>query len=343
MTIQELLSLFQLLPGDDRKAFLVQAQATLETGTEASPGTEAGCKSGEAVHCPHCHGKARLHGHAKNGAQRYFCPNCHRSFCGSTGTILEHTLKSQSTWKLFVKCMLERKTVREAARTCGICKTTSFLWRHKVLDSLQGMMASVKMDGIVEADEAFFRLSYKGNHSKGAFAMPRKAHRRGGDVHTRGLSSEQVCVPTAVTRQGLSVGKVGSLGTTKREAVKQVLDGHVAEQATLCTDSLKAYGYLATLLKVKHVAVEAGKHMKKGLGIQCVNAYHTHLKSMVENIFRGVATKYLNNYIVWYNFAGHAKETFEEKLAILSKFIARNICRSRCLQIPKRDPVPILA
>lgn len=343
MTIQELLSLFQSLPEDDRKAFLVQAQATLETVKEVSPNPNAGNKSGEAVLCPHCHGKARLHGHSKNGTQRYFCPNCHKSFCGSTGTILEHTLKPRSTWELFIKCMLERKTVREAARICGICKTTSFLWRHKVLDSLQGMMASVKMDGVVEADEAFFRLSYKGNHSKGTFAMPRKAHKRGGDVHTRGLSSEQVCVPTAVTRQGLSVGKVGSLGTAKREAVRQVLDGHIAEQATLCTDSLKAYGYLATLLKVRHVAVETGKHMKKGLGIQCINAYHTHLKSMVEDRFRGVATKYLNNYIVWYNFVGHAKEAFGEKLAILSKFIASNICRSRCLQIPKRDPVPILA
>ena len=53
-------------------------------------------------------------------------------------------------------------------------------------------------------------------------------------------------------------------------------------------------------------------------------------------------TKYLNNYIVWHSFAGHARESFEEKLTILSRFLSVNICRSRCLEIPKRNPVPVL-
>lgn len=344
MTIQELLLHFQSLSEDDKKAFLAQALATPggEADTPPAPAPETDGTPSEAVRCPHCHARPRRHGHARNGTQRYFCPNCRRTFCLSTGTVLEHTLKPRSTWELFIRCMVERRTVRDAAETCGICKTTSFLWRHKILDSLQSMMDSVRMDGIVEADETFFRLSYKGNHSGGGFAMPRAAHRRGGDVHTRGLSQEQVCVPTAVTRDGLSVGRVGCLGSASREAVRRVLGGHIGEQATLCTDSHKAYGYLATMLKVRHVAVETGRHMRGGLGIQCVGAYHAHLKSMVEDRFRGVATKYLNNYIVWHNFAGHARESFEEKLAILSRFISGNICRSRCREIPKRNPVPVL-
>ena len=92
----------------------------------------------------------------------------------------------------------------------------------------------------------------------------------------------------------------------------------------------------------RHVAVETGRHMRGGLGIQCVGACHAHLKSMVEDRLRGVATKYLNNYIVWHNFAGHARESLEERLAILSRFLSGNICRSRCLEIPKRNPVPVL-
>ena len=121
----------------------------------------------------------------------------------------------------------------------GICKTTSFLWRHRILGSLQSMMDSVRMDGIVEADETLFRLSCKGNHSGGGFAMPRAAHRRSGDVHTRGLCQEQVCVPTAVTREGLSVGRVGCFRAASREAVRRVLEGHIGEQATLCTESTR--------------------------------------------------------------------------------------------------------
>jgi len=80
--------------------------------------------------------------------------------------------------------MLERKTVRETARTCGICPATAFAWRHKYLDALQAMMASVTLAGVIAADEAFFRLSFKGNHRQSTFNMPREAHKQGKDVHT---------------------------------------------------------------------------------------------------------------------------------------------------------------
>ena len=42
------------------------------------------------------------------------------------------------------------------------------------------------LDGIIEADETFFAISYKGNHSKSkTFAMPRKAHKRGHSTHIK--------------------------------------------------------------------------------------------------------------------------------------------------------------
>ena len=55
-----------------------------------------------------------------------------------------------------------------------------------------------------------------------------------------------------------------------------------------------------------------------------------------------MGTKPLNNYIVWHNIISHAMEYFEDKLAILPRFISGNIYRSRCLEIPKRNPVPVL-
>ena len=342
MTIDELLSHFNGLPDEDKKVFLAKVLSSVKPPQKPDTDVPQPSPKGK-VPCPYCHAPGQRNGNAENGAQRYFCPDCRRSFRALTGTLLEHSRKPRATHESFAKCMLERKTIREAAKECGICTATAFVWRHKYLDALQSMMEAVKMDGVVEADEVFFRLSFKGDHKRSKFVMPREAHRRGNDVHTRGLSSEQVCVPTAVTRQGLSVGKIGSLGTAKREAVKQVLEGHIEEQATLCTDSLKAYDYLAALLKVRHVSVEAGKHMRKGFGIQCINAYHTYLKSMIEGRFRGVATKYLNNYIVWYNFAGHAKGTTSEKCTILANFIEKAPCNTRFRTISKRNPIPVLA
>ena len=67
------------------------------------------------------------------------------------------------------------------------------------MDALQNMADDVTLDGIIEADETFFAISYKGNHSKSkTFAMPRKAHKRGHSTHIRGLSQEKVCVPCAL-------------------------------------------------------------------------------------------------------------------------------------------------
>ena len=41
---------------------------------------------------------------------------------------------------------------------------TAFAWRHKILDALQSMMTDVELDGVVQADETFTAVSYKGNH-----------------------------------------------------------------------------------------------------------------------------------------------------------------------------------
>ena len=39
--------------------------------------------------------------------------------------------------------------------------STAFYWRHKILNALQNMANDVTLNGIVEADETFFAVSYK--------------------------------------------------------------------------------------------------------------------------------------------------------------------------------------
>ena len=52
--------------------------------------------------------------------------------------------------------------------------------RHRILDCLNIILGKGYVSGIVESDETYFRLSYKGHHSKGNnFVMPRKPHKRG--------------------------------------------------------------------------------------------------------------------------------------------------------------------
>ncbi len=152
-------------------------------------------------------------GHRKDGTQRYICNDCGKSFVIATNSIVSGTRKELAVWEKYIDCMMNGLSIRKTAVACGIHRNTAFIWRHKILDALRNMADEVKLDGIIEADETFFAISYKENHSKSKFfTMPRKAHKRGHSTHIRGLSKEKVCVPCVVNRNGLSISKITNTG-----------------------------------------------------------------------------------------------------------------------------------
>ena len=56
---------------------------------------------------------------------------------------------------------------------------------------------------------------------------------------------------------------------------------------------------------------------------------------------RGVATKYLNNYLVWNNFVNYAWESYKEKEQILTDFVFATETKVLYKNVPVRNPVPI--
>lgn len=177
--------------------------------------------------CPVC-GATHVvrNGKRKDGTQKYICKDCGKSFVITTNSIVSGTRKDFNVWIKYVDCMLNGFSVRKAAEECGIHRNTAFAWRHKILDALQNMANDVILDGIVEADETFFTISYKGNHKKSKkFTMPREPHKRGNSTHIRGLSSEKVCVPCAVNRSGMSIAKVSNTGRVSTKDLHEIYDG----------------------------------------------------------------------------------------------------------------------
>ncbi|MDR0828196.1 MAG: IS1595 family transposase, partial [Desulfovibrio sp.] len=133
-------------------------------------------------------------GRGVNNKQRYLCKNCSKIFTSTTDTFLSFTKKSLDVWKKYIECMVRKYSIRKSADECNITIRTSFMWRHKILDALR-LSDKTELSGIVEADETFFRVSYKGSRN-----IDRKSRRRGGEVHKRGLSTEQVCVVCSIER-----------------------------------------------------------------------------------------------------------------------------------------------
>lgn len=87
--------------------------------------------------------------------QRYLCKECDRTFVASTGTITSYTKKGREVWEEYFRCMMEGISVRKAASICEINKNTAFVWRHKILDTLQVIENNVKLEGTGEPKIVF--------------------------------------------------------------------------------------------------------------------------------------------------------------------------------------------
>ena len=154
--------------------------------------------------------------------------------------------------------------------------------------------------GIVEADETYVLES-----RKGARGLGRKARRRGGKAKKRGLSREQVPVLMAADRSGTTVSAV--LPRVDAAALTAALDPVVAKDALLVSDGGASYPPCAAALGVSHEALNRsmGERVRGDLHVQTVNSRHSRLKDFLRPR-RGIATRYLDNYLSWFHLVGLA-------------------------------------
>ena len=235
------------------------------------------------THCPHCN-SANFSKNGKTcGFQRFICKDCKKTFGTRNETIFYAVKKDLSVWQNYIHCMIEKYSLRKTAQICGISTRTAFAWRHKILDALQKMQDEVKLDGVVEADETFLPLSFKGHHKD--FSLPRPAKHRGEPATRRGLSREQVCVSCGVNLGGLSVSKVSNLGKPSLQDLEKVLTGKIEADSVLVTDSLRAYLKLARDMELNHIRIPRNKYKLGAFNIQTINSYHSRLKNMLSHSF----------------------------------------------------------
>ena len=315
---------------DDTQSFLIETRLDGE---------------GSCIYCEGMH--VVKNGKRKDGVQRFLCRDCHRSFIASTDSITSRTRKSISVWATYLKCMLDQKTLKQSSAECDIFISTAFTWRHKILDTLSELTEKAYLTGVVEADETFFNVSFKGNHNRSRdFSMPRKAHKRGNDVHANGLSSAKVCVPCAVNDAGISYAKTGKLGKISLDCIKEIFEKKIAPHAVLCTDKERTYLKLAELNELNLIQMDTDCRTiskdGRNYGIQRINAYHSRLKLFICR-FHGVSTKHLGNYIVWNDLLSgnhRNKEAFFGQL--LGQLLCARITRYG-QDIPRRPSLPVAA
>lgn len=109
--------------------------------------------------CPKCSKEHIVRWGSASKLQRYRCQDCKVTFNVLTSTPLAR-LRHQDKWLCYSQQLSEGRSIRCSAGTCGVHNTTSFRWWHRFLAE-PGTHKSEQLKGIVEADETFFRESFK--------------------------------------------------------------------------------------------------------------------------------------------------------------------------------------
>lgn len=243
--------------------------------------------------CPHCsHPKSHRCGQA-SGLQRFRCLGCWRTYNALTGTPLAR-LRKKECWLPYLQCVLESRTVRDAARIVGVYRTTSFRWRHRFVP---GAMRDrpARLAAIVEADETFRLESQKGSRR-----LNRKPRKRGGAAKRRGVNKEHDCLLVARDRTGQTLDFHTGRGSVTAEQPHMCLGPVLPADVLLISDAAASYRRFAHEAGITHEAVngKAGERARGAIHIQNVNAWHSRFKGWLVR-FRGVASRYLINYSGW--------------------------------------------
>ena len=246
---------------------------------------------GESRQCPHCGTPGAISRGKARGLRRYQCKGCNKTFNAATGTPLSG-LHRKDKWLAFGTCLSDGLTVRASAERCKFAVNTAFRWRHRFLTT--DNPKARKLTGIVEVDETYVLQSQKGERN-----LERKARRRGGKARKRGLSDEQVPVLVAADRSGMTVSAV--LPAVNADTLQSAIEPVVDDDIVLVTDGHRAYPPCAAALGVRHEALNlsGGERVRDAFHIQTVNNRHSQLKDFLRR-YRGVATKYLDNYLRWF-------------------------------------------
>ena len=275
----------------------------------------------EGLVCPHCHNDDIIKHGKTNKQQRYRCKSCEHTFTDFTGTPIEQIMKKKEFFHS-LQCMLEGKSLPETAKEIGVSIPTAFDWRHKVLSALK-KNKNDKLSGLLEVDDTFFLHSEKGNPN-----LARKPRKRGGKAKKRGVSNEQVCVIVGLDRDGNSISKIACHGRPSANDIDKVLRIDEDGEMLLCTDKHPSLGKYAKMNEFKHIELNLSKNIrviKNIYHIQNVNSYHSRLKEWLRR-FKGVATRYLDNYLCWFDFVDRAGRDIKKETA--KRQLMTTVCSS---------------
>ena len=233
-----------------------------------------------------------------------------------TGTPLAR-LRHKAKWLTQAEVLNQGLSVHQAAEVLNVAPSTAFRWRHRFLQLPKNHKVR-GLQGVVEADETYFRRSLKGQTVRG-----RARRRRGGRAAKRGTSTAEY-VPVLVARDRAGATTDFILQAPDKANVLAALASVLPPDAVLCSDGGGALAKAAEHLKLEHQALNMtkGQRVRGPWHIQNVNAYHSRLKHWIHR-FKGVATSYLASYLGWFRALDRSAQNRRQPASMLNLALGR--------------------
>lgn len=234
--------------------------------------------------CPHCRSTHVVVWGGFRGRRRYRCRSCRRTFSDLTGTPYSHSKKPE-LWPRYQERMRGSWKLRQAAHDVGIHVSTSFRWRHAILSAIP-RSDSTPLAGWTEVARFNLPYSEKGTRMRGY-----------GRARRDWLAYSPIHVLVAASRGGGGWSAVAGSGLNS-DRLTHLLHPH--SKATLLLRAPLASAWQSALRKagLRYLAV---RHWETDDWLHHANvtARLHRLVTWLET-FRGVATRYLPNYLAWH-------------------------------------------
>lgn len=273
--------------------------------------------------CPHCgaNGFSLIKKGFSRGKQRFQCKCCQKKFTYDALQITSHSHQPLEAWILALESTLRLDSLEETARVVGVCRSTAFYMRHKLLVFMeQALNGAETLDILVEADETYVPESQKGR-----MVTHREPRNHGEGVNLRGISREQLCVCVATDRDHHVIAKCVNRGRPTGENIEEAIGQRIAEEVVFQCDGIATYDHIISKKRCVKVILKNHESFDKVHHLNTVNGLHSQLKQMLRK-YRGVSTIYLNRYLALFVMLSQG---FGRNIAELADSIRRSLANVR--------------
>lgn len=227
-----------------------------------------------AYDCPYCSSISCVRRGKLKGIQAYTCKTCGKSFRDTTNTSL-HRLHKKDKVGRYLQAMRLGLSIRKAAAYAGISKNTSFAWRHKFLSSASLMSRPKETNTVVGVSLISVPYSEKGRK--------------------KSCESDKVAVKSL-----LLVSESGMwLDCLTKHCSRLEIATHLTESLNGGFIVQKTDRILTRTLKRLHEPQKLTNSLHKKWYNEQSCRKETELFAWMKR-FKGVASKYLQNYWAWY-------------------------------------------